>query len=725
VVVVVVKVSLILLCSPIVVYGAGEYFGNDPMVSFSYCNGGNKMIIFAILTDPSGLTHSDERVMVIHKPEHHLPLFTLTFRIDYSLPPVNVSALAAAAPFASPPAGVAASAAPAPSALPELRPWRYPPVDFSALAAAASFALPPAGVLASAAPEPWSSRTTFCMPLGLDANPNGHEALQQELKEALVFSLEQALALSAQVLAMCVVKGCDTEGVRQRCLYDMLNGVVRLDALIELRRIVLTFPRAVLEALWSKVADPKLARNVVTERVAALLLAMVAVSKDSPAPHVDVAALATSAPFNDPPVEVAPFAAPAPFALPPVDVAPPPLSLPYTTEPKKNDAPDHGTVPDQFSDPRTYHLKLNVRRVHSDPRVQGHLNFFDGKLHMGMFSDANKERYQFATTSYDKMNQALVLASALTQNLFNKLVHDLLLAGAKCIREQMIDGRLNLDDSKCIAFGKFYLAVMPEPRRRVLDKTVLGLFPFFKKESQDNISALICVFVASCSDDYIVFTRVDVATLAAAAPSASPPFDVSALAAPAPFASPPVDVAPLAAAAPFAPTVGVAPLAAAAPFASPVGVATLAAPAPFAAPHVGVATLAAAAPFASPHVDVAPLAAPAPFSSPVGVAPFAAAVPFASPPESPSLCGTARCMHINGIALRTGPASLGQRTGVTMTRGEVFAFTKTTSVQYEGAKIVFYELADGRGWVHDYPSRSDQSQIEILVYMFSLSLYIL
>jgi hypothetical protein len=301
---------------------------------------------------------------------------------------------------------------------------------------------------------------------------------------------------------------------------------------------------------------------------------------------------------------------------------------------------------------------------------------------------------------------------------------------------------------------------MPEPRRRVLDKTVLGLFPFFKKESQDNISALICVFVASCSDDYIVFTRVDVATLAAAAPSASPPFDVSALAAPAPFASPPVDVAPLAAAAPFAPTVGVAPLAAAAPFASPggvaafaaavpfapphVGVAVLAAPAlfapphvgvavsaaaaPFAAPHVGVATLAAAAPFASPHVDVAPLAAPAPFSSPVGVAPFAAAVPFASPPESPSLCGTARCMHINGIALRTGPAYPGQRTGVTMTRGEVFAFTKTTSVQYEGAKIVFYELADGRGWVHDFddnPSRSDQSQIEILVYMFSLSLYIL
>ena len=63
--------------------GPGEYFGGQPMISLGYCKGGHKMLVFCILTDPSGVTQFNEQipggVAVIHKPEHQLPLAVVTF----------------------------------------------------------------------------------------------------------------------------------------------------------------------------------------------------------------------------------------------------------------------------------------------------------------------------------------------------------------------------------------------------------------------------------------------------------------------------------------------------------------------------------------------------------------------------------------------------------------------------------------------------------------------
>ena len=59
--------------------GPGEYFGGNASVSLPYCKGGRKMLVFAVLTDKSGVTSDTPGVVVVHKPEHQLPLFVLTF----------------------------------------------------------------------------------------------------------------------------------------------------------------------------------------------------------------------------------------------------------------------------------------------------------------------------------------------------------------------------------------------------------------------------------------------------------------------------------------------------------------------------------------------------------------------------------------------------------------------------------------------------------------------
>ena len=38
------------------------------------------MLVFAVLLDPSGVTHNDSGILVIHKPEHQVPLALL--RVD-------------------------------------------------------------------------------------------------------------------------------------------------------------------------------------------------------------------------------------------------------------------------------------------------------------------------------------------------------------------------------------------------------------------------------------------------------------------------------------------------------------------------------------------------------------------------------------------------------------------------------------------------------------------
>lgn len=60
--------------------GVGEYFGQNALTSHPYCKGGKKMLVVALLMDSTGLTCNQNGVVVIHKPEHQLPLFVLTFR---------------------------------------------------------------------------------------------------------------------------------------------------------------------------------------------------------------------------------------------------------------------------------------------------------------------------------------------------------------------------------------------------------------------------------------------------------------------------------------------------------------------------------------------------------------------------------------------------------------------------------------------------------------------
>ena len=49
--------------------GVGEYFGGNAVVSLPYCRGGSKMVVFAVLTDPSGVTAqvANKDVVVVHK----------------------------------------------------------------------------------------------------------------------------------------------------------------------------------------------------------------------------------------------------------------------------------------------------------------------------------------------------------------------------------------------------------------------------------------------------------------------------------------------------------------------------------------------------------------------------------------------------------------------------------------------------------------------------------
>ena len=83
-------------------YGRGEYFAFHAITSSCFCKGGNKMIIFAVLTDASGVTFASNAIIVVHKVDlestslesmlirslflpifqtsHQLPLFTWTFR---------------------------------------------------------------------------------------------------------------------------------------------------------------------------------------------------------------------------------------------------------------------------------------------------------------------------------------------------------------------------------------------------------------------------------------------------------------------------------------------------------------------------------------------------------------------------------------------------------------------------------------------------------------------
>ena len=62
--------------------GPGEYFAGKAQTSVDYCKGGRKMLVFAVMTDRSGLTalqDQGDQILVISKPDHQLPLFVLSF----------------------------------------------------------------------------------------------------------------------------------------------------------------------------------------------------------------------------------------------------------------------------------------------------------------------------------------------------------------------------------------------------------------------------------------------------------------------------------------------------------------------------------------------------------------------------------------------------------------------------------------------------------------------
>lgn len=59
--------------------GIGEYFGLNFYSSLEYCHGGRKMLVFAILHDPSGITAETSDIVVMHRSDFQLPMFTVNF----------------------------------------------------------------------------------------------------------------------------------------------------------------------------------------------------------------------------------------------------------------------------------------------------------------------------------------------------------------------------------------------------------------------------------------------------------------------------------------------------------------------------------------------------------------------------------------------------------------------------------------------------------------------
>ena len=61
-------------------YGPGEYFATHAGTSLSFCQRSSRtVVLFALLLDPSGLTHNDGHTIVVHAGDHQLPLATVTF----------------------------------------------------------------------------------------------------------------------------------------------------------------------------------------------------------------------------------------------------------------------------------------------------------------------------------------------------------------------------------------------------------------------------------------------------------------------------------------------------------------------------------------------------------------------------------------------------------------------------------------------------------------------
>ena len=69
----------------------GADFGEAATTSLGYCRGGDRMLVFLVLLDPSGVTVTGGGVTVIHQSEHQLPIAVFAFDNPHPAPPRPMS----------------------------------------------------------------------------------------------------------------------------------------------------------------------------------------------------------------------------------------------------------------------------------------------------------------------------------------------------------------------------------------------------------------------------------------------------------------------------------------------------------------------------------------------------------------------------------------------------------------------------------------------------------
>jgi len=112
--------------------GRGEYFAERPEVSLPYCGSGGRMLVFAVLMDKTGLRARQSGIVVVHKPDHQLPMFVLTFD-NKAVSPYGGGTYGGANPFVANLRAIFGSSVP---------PWVAGALGGGAAAAAAAAAIP-------------------------------------------------------------------------------------------------------------------------------------------------------------------------------------------------------------------------------------------------------------------------------------------------------------------------------------------------------------------------------------------------------------------------------------------------------------------------------------------------------------------------------------------------------------------------------------------------------
>jgi len=69
-------------------------------------------------------------------------------------------------------------------------------------------------------------------------------------------------------------------------------------------------------------------------------------------------------------------------------------------------------------------------------------------------------------------------------------------------------------------------------------------------------------------------------------------------------------------------------------------------------------------------------------------------------------CGQLMVNNLNGIGIRVEAALGGKRIGTKVSFGDKFFFTHTRTQNNKGRVITFYKLDDGRGWIHNFVSKT-------------------